>query len=62
MPAPADSPCSARNAISAPTWVDSAQPIEARVNTPTPHSTTGLRPRLSASAPWNRFMKANPNR
>ena len=61
-PAPADTPCSARNAISAPTCVDSAHPIEASANTPTPHSTTGRRPTLSDSAPWKRFMNAKPNR
>ena len=41
---------------------DSAQPTEAMVNTAMPHSTTGRRPKLSDSAPWNRFMKAKPNR
>ena len=35
---------------------DSAQPTEASVNTATPHSTTGRRPKLSDSAPWNRFI------
>ena len=62
MPAPADRPCSARNSTSAPMLSDSAQPAEARVNTARPHSTTGRRPRLSDSAPWNSAMKAKANR
>ena len=62
MPAPVDSPCSARKNTSQPIVGDSAQPIEASVNMPTPDSTTGRRPKLSASAPWNRFMNAKPNR
>jgi len=37
-------------------------PAEATVNSATPQSTTGRRPKLSASAPWNRFMSAKPNR
>ena len=41
---------------------DSAQPTEASVNIAMPTSTTGRRPKLSDSAPWNRFMNANPNR
>ena len=41
---------------------DRAQPTDASVNTASPHSTTGRRPKLSDSAPWNRFMKAKPNR
>ena len=43
-------------------WSDSAQPAEASVKTATPHSTTGRRPKLSDSAPWNRFITAKPNR
>ena len=42
--------------------VRNAQPAEAMVNMAMPHRITGLRPKLSDSAPWNRFMKANPNR
>ena len=41
---------------------ESAQPTEASVNTTRPPSTTGRRPKLSESAPWNRFMIAKPNR
>ena len=62
MPAPADMPCSARKNTSAPMAVDSAQPTEASVNSAMPPSTTGRRPRLSDSAPWNRFITAKPNR
>ena len=35
---------------------------DAAVKTARPQSTTGRRPKLSDSAPWNRFMKAKPNR
>ncbi len=62
MPAPVDRPCKPRNSTSWPMLCDSAQPAEARVNTAMPQSTTGRRPKLSARAPWNRFMKAKPNR
>ena len=62
MPAPADMPCRARKKTSAPMFSDRAQPAEARVNTTSPPSTTGRRPMLSESAPWNRFMTAKPNR
>ena len=41
---------------------DNAQPTDANRNTPTPVSTTGRLPKLSDSAPWNRFMNAKPNR
>jgi hypothetical protein len=40
----------------------SAQPADASVKTAMPHRTTGRRPKLSDSAPWNRFMKAKPKR
>jgi len=62
MPAPVDRPCSARNTTSCPMVCDNAQPAEASVNTAMPHRITGRRPKLSASAPWNRLMKAKPNR
>ena len=62
MPAPADMPCTARKNTSAPMCCDSAQPADASVNTTRPQSTTGRRPKLSDSAPWNRFMTAKPNR
>jgi hypothetical protein len=62
MPAPADIPCKARKKTSTPMCWASAQPIEASVNTARPTSTTGRRPKLSASAPWKRFMIAKPNR
>ena len=62
IPAPADIPCTARKKTSAPMCCDSAQPTEASVNTTSPARTTGRRPKLSASAPWNRFMIAKPNR
>ena len=62
MPAPADTPCMARKKISQPIDGASAQPTEASVNSVSPHSTTGRRPKLSASAPWNRFITAKPNR
>ena len=62
MPAPVQSPCAVRKNISCPILCDSAQPIEAKVNTASPHSTTGLRPRLSEMEPWNRLMKAKPNK
>ncbi len=62
MPAPADMPCSARNAISHPIVGASAQPTDAIVNSASPAITTGRRPKLSASAPWNRFIAAKPNR
>jgi len=62
MPAPADRPCSARNSTSCPMLCDSAQPAEASVKTASPHSTTGRRPRLSDSEPWNSVMNAKPNR
>jgi hypothetical protein len=62
IPAPADIPCRARKKTSAPMLCDNAQPIEARVNITSPTSTTGRRPKLSESAPWNRFMTAKPNR
>ena len=32
------------------------------MNSASPHSTTGRRPKLSDSAPWNRFITAKPNR
>ena len=51
MPAPVDSPCRARKKISCPIVCDSAQPTEASVNTASPTSTTGRRPKLSDSAP-----------
>jgi hypothetical protein len=62
MPAPVDRPCSPRNSTSCVMFCDSAQPSEAMVNTARPHSTTGRRPKLSDSAPWNRFMNAKPKR
>ena len=62
MPAPADRPCSARNATNCPMLCDSAQPREASVKTARPHSTTGRRPKLSDREPWNNVMKANANR
>jgi hypothetical protein len=62
MPAPADMPCSARKNTSCPMVWLTAQPTEARVNTAMPHNTTGRRPKLSDSAPWNRFITAKPNR
>ena len=62
MPAPVESPCSARKNTRCPMFCASAQPAEATVNTAMPHSTTGRRPKLSESAPWNRFMNANPKR
>ena len=61
-PAPADMPCSARKVINWPMVVASAQPTEASVNRARPISTTGRRPKLSDSAPWNRFITAKPNR
>ena len=61
-PAPADKPCSARKAISCAMFWLSAQPSEPMVNTASPHSTTGRRPKRSDSAPWNRFISAKPNR
>ena len=51
IPAPVDSPCNTRNATNCSMLCDSAQPAEANVNTATPHSTTGRRPKLSDSAP-----------
>ena len=62
VPAPADKPCSARNATSQPIDGASAQPADASVKTTIPASTTGRRPKLSASAPWNRFIAAKPSR
>ena len=62
MPAPVDKPCSARKKTSWPIVCDRAHPAEASVNTAMPHKITGLRPKLSASAPWNRLMNAKPNR
>ena len=62
IPAPADIPCSARKKTSVPMFCESAQPTDASANTASPASTTGRRPKLSASAPWNRFMMAKPNR
>ena len=62
MPAPVDRPCMARKKISCPMLSDSAQPADARVNAAKPHNTTGLRPKLSDMAPWNRLIKAKPNR
>ena len=62
MPAPADMPCSARKNTRAPMELLIAQPSDASVNTESPHSTTGRRPTLSDSAPWNRFITAKPNR
>ena len=41
---------------------DMFPPADASVNTTRPHSTTGRRPKLSDSAPWNRFITAKPNR
>jgi hypothetical protein len=55
-------PCSARKNTSQPIDCDNAQPTEASVNSPMPHNTTGRRPKLSESAPWNRFITAKPNR
>jgi len=43
-------------------WRDSAQPTDASVNTTRPVSTIGRLPKLSDSAPWNRFITAKPNR
>jgi len=62
MPAPADMPCSARISTSSPIDCDSAEPTEASVNSAMPHSTTGRRPKLSDSAPWNRLITAKPIR
>ena len=62
MPAPADMPCTARKSTSVPMFCASAQPADASVNAAMPHSTTGRRPKLSDSAPWNRFISAKPNR
>jgi hypothetical protein len=63
IPAPAESPCNARrNSTSEPMLSASAQPAEAMVNTASPHSTTGRRPKLSDSAPWNSVMKAKANK
>jgi len=52
----------ARKKISQPIVGASAQPTEASVNAPSPQRITGRRPKLSASAPWNRFIAAKPNR
>ena len=62
MPAPVARPCTARHTISWPIVCDSAQPTEPSVNSATPHRMTGRRPKLSASAPWNRFISAKPAR
>jgi hypothetical protein len=62
MPAPADMPCTARQNTSSPIVWLSAQPNDASVNAATPASTTGRRPRLSDSAPWNRFITPKPSR
>ena len=62
IPAPVDKPCTARKKISCPMLCDSAHPTEATVKAATPQSTTGRRPKLSEMAPWNRLMKAKPNR
>ena len=62
MLAPELMPCSSRNSTRWPTDCDSAQPSDDSVKMAMPHSTTGRRPKLSASAPWNRFITAKPNR
>ncbi len=62
MLAPELMPCASRKKIRWPTVCDTAQPSEDSVKMPIPHSTTGRRPKLSASAPWNRFITAKPNR
>ena len=62
MLAPELMPCASRKNTSCPTDCDSAQPSDDSVKIAMPHSTTGRRPKLSASAPWNRFITANPNR
>ena len=41
---------------------ETAQPRLATVKTARPQSTTGRRPKLSESEPWNRFITAKPNR
>ena len=51
MPAPVDKPCSVRNTTSCVMFCDSAQPADASVNITSPQRITGLRPKLSASAP-----------
>ena len=62
IPEPAHMPCRVRNSTSCSMVVDSAQPAEASVKTTKPTSTTGRRPKLSDSAPWNRFISAKPAR
>ena len=61
-PAPHDRPCMARKTISWVTFCASAQPRLAKVKAIRPHKITGRRPKLSASAPWNKFIKAKPNK
>ena len=51
VPAPVEKPCRARNAINCHTFCASAQPIDATMNTPSPHKITGRRPKLSDRAP-----------
>ena len=62
MPAPAEMPCSTRKNTSVAMFGASAQPALASVNSVSPVSTTGRRPKLSDSAPWKRFITAKPNR
>ena len=62
VPAPADMPCSARKSTKVPIDSLSAQPTDASVKSAIPPSTTGRRPKLSDSAPWNRFISAKPSK
>ena len=62
MLAPELMPCASRHSTSWPTDCDIAQPSDDSAKMAVPHSTTGRRPKLSDSAPWNRFITAKPNR
>ena len=58
MPAPADMPCSARQASRVSIVGASAQPMDAATKTSRFARITGRRPNESDSAPWNSVMIA----
>ena len=62
MPAPVETPCSIRHRMSACTLEARAAPTEATVKSASDTTITGLRPKLSESAPWKRNMKPNARR
>ena len=62
MPAPTESPCTTRQPMRPCTEAASAAPTDASVYTTSATMITGLRPKLSESAPWKRNISPKAKR